>query len=252
VSELNSNNTKFSFEVYIHKLLKQVFLKNEITHNAKSQLNSVLCNICKYIILHSIDKKTVNNKDIICILHTILSGELLKNCIIEGEKAVNNFANFVKNDENKKRVSKQYKANIIFSPSIIDKIFKNEIKISNSSKIFISAVLEYLTFEILDLSIIFCKDDNRSRITIRDIQIAVKTDNELNKLFNKLNIILLGGGVLPTIENSNVVNNQVNKKILKIIKKEQENNNLILSKTLFQKFVRSFYNNKKINKKRRK
>lgn len=249
VSELNINNTKYSFEVYINKLLKQSFLTNEITYNAKSQLNSVLLCICRHI-LKSIDKKTINNKDVICVLNTILSGELLKNCIIEGEKAVNNFTNFVKNygddNVNKMRFSKQEKSNIIFSPSIINKIFKNEIKISNSAKIFISAVLEYLTFEIIDLSIIFCKDDKRSRITIRDIEIAIKTDNELNKMFNKLNIILLGGGVIPTIENISI--NQVNKKIIKIIKKEQENNNLILSKTLFQKLVRSIYNNKKINK----
>lgn len=241
VSELNIDK-KYSFEVYINKLLSQVFLKNEITHNAKSQLNSVLSIICKHI-LRSIDKKTINPKDITCVLYTFLSGELLKNSISEGEKAVNNFTNFEKTTD-QKRASKQQKADIIFSPSIIDKIFKNENKITISAKIFIAAILEYLAYEILDLSIIFCKNNDRSRITIRDMELAVRTDIELNKLFNKLNILFLGGGVIPIIANPEKIQNHINKKI----KKEQENNSLIFSKTLFQKLVRSIYNNKKINK----
>lgn len=259
VAEISyDKETKYSFEIYINKLLKQVFLKNEITQNSKSQINSFLCIFCKYILNLIIETKINNNfvniKDITCILNSVLSGELLKNCIIEGEKAVENFSKYssVINENNildKKRVSKQQKANIIFSPSIIQKIFKKDIKISNSAKIFLAAVLEYLTFEIFDLSIMFCKNDNRTRITIRDIELAVKTDIELTSLFNKLNIKFLGGGVVPT--KLNFLNQEpviANKKIQRIIKKEQENHKLIFSKKLFEKVVRYIYVNKKINK----
>ena len=48
-----------------------------------------------------------------------------------------------------------------------DIISEKNIKICNSAKIFLVAVLEYLTYEIFDLSIIFCKNDNRNRINKR-------------------------------------------------------------------------------------
>ena len=257
VTEISCNKEiKYSFEIYINKLLKQVFLKNEITQNAKSQINSFLCIICNYILKLIMDikihKNFINIKDITCVLYEVLSGELLKNSILEGEKAVENFSNFIPTNDNKKRISKQQKANIIFSPSIIQKICKNNIKISNSAKIFITAILEYLTFEIFDLAIIFCKNDNRIRITVRDIELAIRTDIELSNLFNKLNIIFLGGGVVPTklnfLNQNEVISKIDNKKIIKNIKKEQENNNLIFSKSLFIKVVRNIYVNKKINK----
>lgn len=256
VTEISCNKEiKYSFKIYINKLLKHVFSTNEITQNAKSQINSFLCIICncilKLIIDTKIHKNFINIKDITCVLYTVLSGELLKNSILEGEKAVENFSNFISTNDNKKRISKQQKANIIFSPSIIQKIFKNNIKISNSAKIFITAILEYLTFEIFDLAIIFCKNDNRTRITIRDIELAIRTDVELSKLFNKLNITFLGGGVVPTklnfLNQNEVISKIDNKKIIKNIKKEQENNNLIFSKSLFEKVVRNIYVNKKIN-----
>lgn len=46
-----------------------------------------------------------------------------------------------------------------------------------------AAVMEYLTAEILELAGNSSRDRRRTRIQGRDIQLAVRNDEELNKLF---------------------------------------------------------------------
>ena len=87
------------FEIYISKVLKQVSEDCCITSNAKQQLNSFLCFLSKYLSKIIIDltiygkKKTISDKEIINSQSVTVSGELLKNSIIEGEKDVENFKN---------------------------------------------------------------------------------------------------------------------------------------------------------------
>jgi len=249
------------FEIYISKVLKQVSEDCCITSNAKQQLNSFLCFLSKYLSKIIIDltiygkKKTISDKEIINSLSLTVSGELLKNSIIEGEKAVENFKN------NTKKGTRQNKAEIIFPPSIVEKFLRNfgnsKIMVTSSAPIFLSAALEYITYEILDISSIYCTDNKRMRITIRDLEIVVRTDIELNNLFNKINISFLGGGVIPFIHPSLLKKNKKIKTLKNIknqhrfrpgtvairdIKKYQKlSDNLILAKSSFEKIIRSIF-----------
>ncbi|XP_065083045.1 uncharacterized protein LOC135705306 [Ochlerotatus camptorhynchus] len=63
--------------------------------------------------------------------------------------------------------------------------------------VYMAAVLEYLTAELLELAGIACRDNNRNRIIPRHIQLAVRNDDELNKLLR--NVSISQGGVLPNI-----------------------------------------------------
>ena len=62
---------------------------------------------------------------------------------------------------------------------------------------YLAATLEYLAAEVLELAGNCCKDTKRKRIIPRDILLAVKNDEELNKLFK--NVTIASGGVLPNI-----------------------------------------------------
>jgi len=58
-------------------------------------------------------------------------------------------------------------------------------------------VLEYLCAEILELAGNAARDNKKTRIIPRHITLAVKNDEELNKLLG--NVTIAAGGVLPNI-----------------------------------------------------
>ena len=63
--------------------------------------------------------------------------------------------------------------------------------------VYMGAVLEYLCAEILELAGNAARDNKKSRIVPRHIQLAVRNDEELNKLLG--GVTIAGGGVLPNI-----------------------------------------------------
>ncbi|KAH8064507.1 histone H2A [Aureococcus anophagefferens] len=63
--------------------------------------------------------------------------------------------------------------------------------------VYMGAVLEYLCAEILELAGNAARDNKKARIIPRHIQLAVRNDEELNKLLGTVTIA--SGGVLPNI-----------------------------------------------------
>ena len=63
--------------------------------------------------------------------------------------------------------------------------------------VYLAAVLEYLCAEILELAGNAARDNKKARIVPRHITLAVKNDEELNKLLG--NVTIAAGGVLPNI-----------------------------------------------------
>ena len=70
-------------------------------------------------------------------------------------------------------------------------------RIGAGAPVYVGAVLEYLTAEILELAGNAAKDNTKSRIVPRHIQLAVRNDEELNKLLG--GVTIAAGGVLPNI-----------------------------------------------------
>merc|ERR1712020_243335 len=70
-------------------------------------------------------------------------------------------------------------------------------RVGAGAPVYVAAVLEYLCAELLELAGNAARDNKRQRIVPRHIQLAVRNDEELNKLMG--DVTITGGGVLPNI-----------------------------------------------------
>mmetsp|Transcript_41245 Transcript_41245/g.114834 ORF Transcript_41245/g.114834 Transcript_41245/m.114834 type:complete len:188 (+) Transcript_41245:85-648(+) len=70
-------------------------------------------------------------------------------------------------------------------------------RLAPGGAIYLTAVVEYVTAEILELAGNAAKDQNKKRIIPRHIQLAIRNDEELNKYMS--NVTITGGGVIPNI-----------------------------------------------------
>merc|ERR1712187_560091 len=103
-------------------------------------------------------------------------------------------------DDGKKSRTKQQRAGLVFP---VQK-FANKLKKGGYCKrmgpagpVYLTAVLEYITAEILELAGNAAKDAKKQRIIPRHIQLAIRNDEELNRYMQ--NVTISGGGVLPNI-----------------------------------------------------
>ncbi|XP_028655740.1 late histone H2A.2.2-like [Erpetoichthys calabaricus] len=71
-------------------------------------------------------------------------------------------------------------------------------RIGSGAPVYLAAVLEYLTAEVLELSGNAARDNKKMRIMPRHIQLAVRNDEELNRLLG--GVTIAEGGVLPNIQ----------------------------------------------------
>lgn len=71
-------------------------------------------------------------------------------------------------------------------------------RIGSGAPVYLAAVLEYLSAEILELAGNAARDNKRARIIPRHLQLAVRNDEELNKLLS--GVTIAAGGVLPNIQ----------------------------------------------------
>ena len=105
-----------------------------------------------------------------------------------------------KGKSSKKSVTKSAKAGLQFPVGRITRYLKKgkfATRVGAGAPVYLAAVLEYLAAEVLELAGNAARDNKKSRIIPRHIQLAIRNDEELSKLLSTVTIA--SGGVLPNI-----------------------------------------------------
>ena len=100
----------------------------------------------------------------------------------------------------KKQTSSSAKAGLQFPVGRIGRYLrqgKYATRMGAGAPVYLAAVLEYLCAEILELAGNAARDNKRARIIPRHVQLAIRNDEELNKLLG--GVTIAAGGVLPNI-----------------------------------------------------
>ena len=100
----------------------------------------------------------------------------------------------------KKSVSRSAKAGLQFPVGRIARYLKKgryAQRMGAGAPVYLAAVLEYLTAEVLELAGNAARDNKKTRVVPRHIQLAIRNDEELSKLLG--GVTIAAGGVLPNI-----------------------------------------------------
>lgn len=183
---------------YVYKVLKQVHPETGISKMAMGIMDSFCNDMFRRIadealfLAEANSKKTLTSREIQTAVRLVLPGELAKHAVSEGTKAVTKYTCSEKGNQS-------FRAGLQFPVGRVKRFLSEHVKIrvGAGAPVYLSAVLEYLSAEILELSGNAARDNKKARIIPRHVLLALRNDEELNKL--TAHCLIRQGGVLPHI-----------------------------------------------------
>lgn len=220
------NNANFS--TYICRVLKQVHPGNGMSGDGLTLLNNLLRITINRLMIHvnrlmvsSSGRKTIGSREVQTAVRLAFPGELSKHGVDSGTKAVVKYNNSKKEREEREEggppQSRGSLAGLTFPVTRIENIMKelsNSERKSETAAVYMAAVIEYLTAEILELAGNVSRNWNKVRVTPRHIKLAIDNDGELSKLYSG---VVMSGGVVPHVEPA--VEELKKKVVKKVVKK---------------------------------
>lgn len=200
------------FDIYIHRVLKQVHPDTRISGESVQLINDIV-NCLALAISHKavrlvqplnydpktrktpLGKKTITARDIQAAVRLVLPGELAKYSVSEGTNAVVKYASYVYPKKSPKPiVSKAQKARLRFSPARAEALLRRHLslRIGDGAPVYLAAVLEYITAEILELAGNLCLSQKMVTVMPRHVKDSVVDDEELHRLMSHLHMVLPG------------------------------------------------------------
>ncbi|KAK0132537.1 histone H3 [Merluccius polli] len=221
---------KESYAIYVYKVLKQVHPDTGISSKAMGIMNSFVNDIFERIageasrLAHYNKRSTITSREIQTAVRLLLPGELAKHAVSEGTKAVTKYTSsnlsrvtqYFDNYRDKwnmsgrgktggkaraKAKTRSSRAGLQFPVGRVHRLLRKgnyAHRVGAGAPVYLAAVLEYLTAEILELAGNAARDNKKTRIIPRHLQLAVRNDEELNKLLG--GVTIAQGGVLPNIQ----------------------------------------------------
>jgi histone H3/H4 len=189
------SNSKKCLKTNIYKLLKQIHPGQGISKSAMQVQYDIVCDILDRIMIEANTlcklhvKQVITSRQIQVATQLVLPPELGKIATGQGVQAVTRFIH--KEGESGTR---SIRAGLCFPVGTIHHYMKSKVerKIGKTAPIYLTAVVEYICAEILNLggkAIGACK-----RITPKAIGVAIVADDELEQLFSKCIISHSGSG----------------------------------------------------------
>lgn len=206
-----------NFNPYIYRALKQIHSDIGLSGTALSSINNMVKIIIEKImsgvnkLILRTGKKTISSRDIQYATSLILSGELAKHAVSEGTKAVVKYTYSKearkerKNKESIEKLSPISRSSMAGLQFPITRVQNIMVELSTSSRksetsaVYLTSVCEYLITEVLEIAGNATRDSKRVRITPRHVMLAVRNDEDLDKLFKDT---IFAGGVIPHIDSS--------------------------------------------------
>jgi histone H2A len=208
-----SDAVKPKLATYVYRVLKQVHPDTGISKMAMQVVDDLAMDTLRRVAAeaaHLVDVvkvgKTVTSREIQTAVRLVFPGELAKHAVSEGTKAVTKFNAYSDGSfgggAGKKRFgnSKSARAGLQFPVTRVKIMLKRFVgahrRIGTGAPVYLAAVLEYLSAEILELAGNASRDNKQQRITPRHVNLAMRNDEELNKMFKGH---IKSGGVIPSI-----------------------------------------------------
>ena len=197
-----------SWIVYIRKVLAQVHPDIRITGPAMAQMNEVVDIIARKMSYLSREaaqqsgKKTIGENEVRAAVRLTLNGELTAHAGVEARKAMRKYEKTAGGTTGAS-VRREARAGLVFAVAKAEgalRMYGGGGRVGKPAGVYLAAVLEYLTAEILVMAGNVTRDTKMKTISTRFIYLAMQNDIELSSLYTSLRLHMINTGVTEFID----------------------------------------------------